>query len=145
MNTTTRTRKGFSLIELVAAMGIIATISTMALDYVASAAESATSLTTLSVPESEVLAAQQYIINEGIYNSDLSVYANYTSDLNSEVEIIPTTCNNATPGHLIRIQEAGADQVLEVSTCEIGANRNYNFTTYTEAEMEAIRTAIIEA
>lgn len=145
MNTTTRTRKGFSLIELVTVMGIIATISTMALDYVASAAESATSLTTLSVPEREVLAAQQYIINEAIYNVNLSVYANYTSDLNSEVEIIPTKCNNSTPGHFIRIQEAGADQVLEVSTCKIGANRKYNFTTYTEAEMEAIRTTIIEA
>ncbi len=120
------TKKAFSLIEVSFVLALIAMISTFAIDAMAQTQETAKSVTTLSVPEIEAQNALDFIAKEGYNNANLTVTADYVSDLESRITINPFNCENGGIAHVITIQEKGSDYIQSFNNCEF--NNQFNFT-----------------
>lgn len=120
------TKKAFSLIEVSFVLALIAMISTFAIDAMAQTQETAKSVTTLSVPELEAQNALDLIAKEGYNNANLTVTADYISNLESRITINPFNCANGGIAHVITIQEKGSDYIQSFNNCEF--NNQFNFT-----------------
>lgn len=120
------TKKAFSLIEVSFVLALIAMISTFAIDAMAQTQETAKSVTTLSVPELEAQNALDFIAKEGYNNANLTVTADYISNLESRITINPFNCENGGIAHVITIQEKGSDYIQSFNNCEF--NNQFKFT-----------------
>jgi prepilin-type N-terminal cleavage/methylation domain-containing protein len=119
------TKKAFSLIEVSFVLALIAMISTFAIDAMAQTQETVKSVTTLSVPEIEAQNALDFIAKEGYNNANLTVTADYISNLESRITINPFNCENGGIAHVITIQEKGSDYIQSFNNCEF--NNQFNF------------------
>ena len=119
------TKKAFSLIEVSFVLALIAMISTFAIDAMAQTQETAKSVTTLSVPEIEAQNALDFIAKEGYNNANLTVTADYISNLESRITINPFNCENGGIAHVITIQEKSSDYIQTFNNCEF--NNQFNF------------------
>ena len=119
------TKKAFSLIEVSFVLALIAMISTFAIDAMAQTQETVKSVTTLSVPEIEAQNALDFIAKEGYNNANLTVTADYISELESRITINPFNCENGGIAHIITIQEKSSDYIQTFNNCEF--NNQFNF------------------
>ncbi|MCT7596100.1 type II secretion system protein [Aliarcobacter butzleri] len=120
-------KKGFSGIELVLVMAIMTVLMTVSVDTFSTSLETSKEVTTKTVIETEADNAIEFILKEGIRTSQTYITANYTSELNSQVDIKTTVCSDNKIAHKVTIIEQNAEYSQSFTTCD--SNSKYVFTT----------------